>query len=222
MQPGKKHWIFPFVFVVAGNLIGNAIGSEWMIYLTKPFLLIWIILYFQINIKTRFNTFAKLILGGFIFSWLGDMLLMFQHISGSFFLAGLVAFLITHVFYGIAFRFGVKKLSMDKMLYSILFLAFATGFYIYILPYLGEMKIPVALYTAVISFMVMMSINRARIPYKTAYTLIVAGALLFTASDLVLAFNKFVLEFHPASVINMGLYIAGQLLIMSGSIRAVD
>jgi hypothetical protein len=30
------------------------------------------------------------------------------------------------------------------------------------------------------------------------------------------------LEFHPASVINMGLYIAGQLLIMSGSIRAVD
>lgn len=41
----------------------------------------------------------KLLLAALVFSWLGDVALMFLYISPHFFIAGLLAFLIAHILY---------------------------------------------------------------------------------------------------------------------------
>jgi uncharacterized membrane protein YhhN len=98
-------------------------------------------------------------------------------------------------------------------------LAAGVAVYRYLLPGLGAIKLPVALYVLIICLMV----NRAfaaffgEILSLTQAWLISAGATLFWVSDLILAIHRFrrPLRYHR---MGLALYYAGQLLIaMSGS-----
>jgi uncharacterized membrane protein YhhN len=92
---------------------------------------------------------------------------------------------------------------------------------ILLLPYLGDMKLPVMIYGLVISYMLMMAMNMLFIKNKKAGQWMVTGASLFVLSDSMLAINKFYQPFEAASVLIMLTYGLAQFFIVEGAIRYI-
>tara|TARA_B110000495_G_C22753440_1_gene441371 strand:- start:27 stop:608 length:582 start_codon:yes stop_codon:yes gene_type:complete len=178
---------------------------------------------FWIQSRDNLNSFAKLMLTGFFFAWIGDTLLIFEPKHPVFFMLGLGAFLITHILYIVAFTkkgtVNSNIAQLKKKPYLILIFAMlGLGLYTMFYPNLADLAIPVAIYTAVIIIMVLAAINRNSITNSDSYKLCLIGALLFMLSDMTLAVNKFFMPIDYAGLYLIVLYMAGQYLIMRGSI----
>jgi uncharacterized membrane protein YhhN len=178
---------------------------------------------FWIQSRDNLNSFAKLMLTGFFFAWIGDTLLIFEPKHPVFFMLGLGAFLITHILYIVAFTkkgtVNSNIAQLKKKPYLILIFAMlGLGLYTLFYPNLADLAIPVAIYTAVIIIMVLAAINRNSITNSDSYKLCLIGALLFMISDMTLAVNKFFMPIDYAGLYLIVLYMAGQYLIMRGSI----
>ena len=87
--------------------------------------------------------------------------------------------------------------------------------------HLGDMKIPVLIYGAVISIMLFIAMHFFFIK-KPGSTLIVVGALLFITSDSLLAINKFYNSFTNAGMYIMLTYAFAQYYIVKGIIQYLD
>ncbi len=156
------------------------------------------------------------------FSWLGDVLLMFQSKGSIFFLLGLSAFLTAHIFYIIFFHVikkeqGVKSKSILLAPVVVYYAVLISILY----PVLADMKAPVLVYGLVISFMLLLALHMLFIKDKDAGKYMVLGAVLFVVSDSVLAFNKFYQPFEAAGFIVMLTYGLAQLFIVKGAIRYI-
>ena len=79
-----------FVLIVVLELIGTINGSIWLDYPVKPFILIWIAVYFLMMTKPQ--PYRWLVILAFFFSWAGDLLLMFGDKGEMFFFAGVGGF----------------------------------------------------------------------------------------------------------------------------------
>lgn len=196
----------------------------------KPLLMIILGWYFYSQTKVS-TTFFKFVLFGIIFSWGGDVFLMFQPYHSLFFVAGLGSFLIAHIFYVLAFVNNIKSspipLSATQLVTGIVpFLIFSGCFFYFIKDGLGDMLVPVAAYTIVISLMGITASLRGNAVNRTSYTWVLVGAILFIMSDSTIALSKFV--FTPEDplpyyrVIIMTLYITAQYLIAIGSIKVSE
>ena len=186
--------------------------------------MIWLSVYFYISIKDKLKTFSKTIFGAFAFSWLGDVTLLFQQKDELYFMLGLTAFLIAHIFFIVAFRMhGSSKrktsiLRQDPFI-SVPFLLIGAGAYYLFSSKLGDMAIPVLVYTIAIIAMVITALNRNNKTNQKSFRLIFRGAILFMISDMAIAIDKFYQEIPLEGVIIMSTYIAAQYLIMRGSIE---
>jgi uncharacterized membrane protein YhhN len=141
---------------------------------------------------------------------------MFEKINPLFFIIGLLCFLISHLFYIVIFN-NIRKDKNIRIRWWVIFIIL--GYYGILLtslfPHLGELKIPVAIYGAVISTMLFVALQ---LLYKksNANLLIVMGAVLFIASDSILAFNKFYSSFIAAGLLIMLTYAFAQYFITKG------
>ena len=88
--------------------------------------------------------------------------------------------------------------------------------YYTLFPNLGELKIPVFVYTGVIVTMVIFALNRIGSVNQSSFRLVYYGAIIFMISDLTLAINKFLTPIDYAGVYIMGTYILAQGMIVSG------
>ncbi len=137
-----------------------------------------------------------------------------------FFLPGLIAFFAAHVAFA-AYLFGhMVPLSMFTPVewgISAVMIALTIGFYLWLksgLP--GDMKIPVAAYSAVITIMGITALT------TTLPSLLVPiGAILFIASDVVLAVERFKFKFPLDKQINWTLYASGQILLAIGVVGSL-
>ena len=103
------------------------------------------------------------------FSWAGDVLLMFESTSGNFFIFGLAAFLIAHIFYILFYENVIRNESLRKNYWWFLPVIIYYIALIYILsPNLGDMKLPVRIYGIVISYMLIQALQTSRIKPTTA------------------------------------------------------
>ncbi|WP_448634226.1 lysoplasmalogenase [Pedobacter panaciterrae] len=141
----------------------------------------------------------------------------------SFFTYGLIAFLLCHIFYIRAFYLDFSSApQLDKKGARIaiaLCAVFSISFYVYIRHGLGAMKLPVMVYTFVISLMMMMAAFRNMRVNKISFNLILFGAIFFLISDSTLAYNKFVKGFDLAGLLIMATYMIAQYLITIGGIE---
>ena len=171
------------------------------------------------------SVFRKLVLLALLFSWIGDVVLLFQEQHSNFFLIRLVSFLIAHIFYILAFRktslSRSTTLLKEKPLLVLLFIAYGAGFFFLIKDGLGTMMVPVIVYMAIILLMGITALNRFRRVGYDSFILVFTGAICFMASDSLLAMNKFYMPFPLSGFFIMLTYIAAQYLIVRGSWRQI-
>jgi len=158
---------------------------------------------------------------GILFSMFGDIFLMLPKEQ---FIPGLVSFLLAHIAYLIGFTTTMPNINLPSI---ILFLIiFITAYQIFIRIAAGldssqnrDLKIPVFLYTIIISLMLLsalLTLLRPEWRFLTAMA-VSLGALSFYLSDTFLAWNKFVQPIRHGNLIVIISYHFGQILIVMGA-----
>lgn len=152
-----------------------------------------------------------LLLAGILSSAGGDMLLALP-IQNSFIL-GLAAFALAHILYAL---FLLQWLNLKRItaLFTCLFVVYLIGMMFLLIPAVGNLQVPVIGYFVVISAMVITAMGA-----QTQSISIRFGALLFVASDSLLAINAFITPLPIQSVLVMGTYYAAQYFIALGCIQ---
>ena len=212
---------YAFYIVSITNLFTQVIKVEWLDMLTKPLLMVTLLVYYLSSRTSKPDKLTYLITGALVFSWLGDVLLMLQGRFESLFIFGLGAFLIGHVMYIIGYRFA-KDQEPNRTYISfirtrIVFLLLVGGALIYMLyPTLGDLRIPVIVYTTIIISMGISALLRRGHTSEKSFILIYSGAILFIMSDSMLGINKFLSPLVQSSLLIMATYIAAQFLIVKG------
>ena len=219
----KKFWIIPYFIALAADLFAVYNGNETLRYITKPLLMPLLIAFFIFQTKDLASSLKKWVVPALVFSWAGDVLLMFESTNSNFFIFGLVAFLIAHIFYILFYENVIRKEGLRKNYWWFLPVIIYYIALIYILsPNLGDMKLPVRIYGIVICYMLIQALQTGRIKNFGAATLMIAGAVLFITSDSILAINKFYEPFKYAGIAIMLTYGIAQLLITLGAIRYIS
>ena len=202
------------VITVALTILGDLRAKQKQIYLYKPLSTLLVMLVCLLSL-TRSNAepgYTWAILLGLFFSLGGDVALMFT--SSKAFLAGVGCFLLAQVVYGVTFATR-GALAGSWLGTAIVLLILFVALLAYLYPHLGRMRVPVMVYAAVISFMVLAAVGArqsARFS-ATQSALVAVGAVLFYISDIILAVNKFAHPFRYARLANLSAYYAGQVLI---------
>lgn len=193
-------------------------------YATKPLFMIVLMVFHGKQLGGASSLFSNMIQFGLFFSWIGDIALMIDEKFPILFVVGLGAFLIAHLGYSLGFLRNIKdsslKIAPAKIaLMGIPFVAFTGCFFYYIkegLP--SDLFIPVLAYTIVITIMGITSAARNGHADTKSYYWILVGAILFILSDMVIAVNKFVIDFENDAILNMWLYLTGQFMITVGAV----
>ena len=88
-----------------------------------------------------------------------------------------------------------------------------------LLPSLGDLKIPVFVYALTISIMLLFALKGFMNWHKPASIYILIGAIIFVASDSLLAFDKFYAPLQYSSFLIMTTYLLAQYLIVIGILK---
>jgi len=165
----------------------------------------------------------RLIFTGLIFGLVGDVLLnlrfVFEKIGQKIFLAGIAAFLTGHILYLVA----LIPLS-DSLLISVIAGAIVAAVILALIFKAFDVKLAFkifgVLYIGAVVIMTSIAIGNCFTsgfaPFQLVYAI---GAVLFTASDLVLIINTFGTKtLFALRITNLSLYYVGQLLIATSLI----
>lgn len=219
----KRPNLFLVLFAVAsiGELLSVSRGWTEAHMVAKPLIMLGLIGYYMSATSSRNGTLIR----AMFFCWTGDILLMGQAGGELYFILGLLAFLVGHVLYIIAYRQlqwddrTNELLPVQKLRYAFPVVLAGTGLLAVLVPKLGPLTIPVIVYSVVLMVMSMTAIFRYGRTYLDSFWLVTAGALLFMASDSLLAINKFHTPFDLAGPLVMLTYILAQYLIVEGVLR---
>ena len=187
----------------------------------KPYPLSWVVkllpmlLLIYLAIKTLGLTLnGKFFILGLLFSAGGDFILDYdrQH----WFIFGLGAFFIAHLFYLASLKPYVSNLKQSKyVVISLLYLSyggimlglFANG--------LGPLFIPVVAYMSILLLMAL-----ATVISEKSNVWLVAGGLSFVVSDSLIGFDKFYLPIENVSFVIMLSYYFAQFALFKGFVKA--
>ncbi|TCM97050.1 putative membrane protein YhhN [Paenibacillus sp. BK033] len=197
--------LLPALILLTGLLYIFIIPAEphavKLIFKAIPMLLI--IGYAYLQPARNGKRFQRIVLTGLVFCVIGDVTL------GNF-IVGLSAFLIGHLFYLSGF-FGRWRFSFRRLVTVVPIGAYAVYMGYELMDALAKsgddgLKLPVLVYVTAISLM-----GWSAIMSGNAWA--VAGALLFMASDSILAWNKFVSDVAGSDILIMTTYYAAQISI---------
>ncbi|MFD2100026.1 lysoplasmalogenase [Flagellimonas iocasae] len=181
--------------------------------LFKPLTTILIVSLLFFTSKTGHSKFKLIMVIAFGFCLLGDILLL----NPAYFVFGLVAFLLAHLLFIVAFiqhkGFRFHWLSF-VLLYGI---GGATFFWLK--PDLGDFMIPVLVYVLVITSMAWQGIGMYVRDKGRAYAWIALAVLFFMLSDTLLAINKFKAPFNYASVLILATYWLSIALLANATFK---
>lgn len=205
-----KSFTFFYSIIFILNLLFFTILTEYRV-VSKPMIMASLIGFYISYSKKQSNAFLLAL----IFALFGDIFLMFN--GEDFFLIGLSCFLVMQVLY--TFTFLKDRVNdIRSIIYRSLPVIFVSiALITYLWDGLGEMRIPVAIYTAAITLMVITAlIRRSNIKW---YLPVVAGVLLFMVSDALIALSKFGPSFNGIEYGVMSTYMLAQYLIVRGMIE---
>ncbi len=170
----------------------------------------------------------KLVFIALIFSWLGDILLLFDTQVQPLFVYGLGSFLIAHVFYIVTNTKARKSntpvglIPTQQMRYLFILIMAGLAMIYILLPHLGDLTLPVIIYAAVLTFMAISALYRYGRTSSSSFSMAFMGACFFMLSDAMLAINTFVNEFVYAGFWVMLTYTSAQWMLVEGFAKHVD
>ncbi len=160
---------------------------------------------------------------GILLSLVGDVLLMIS--LDKFFLGGLVAFLLAHIAYIVGFNIPIPAMDFFGIVFAVMIGLGGARIIRRILDRLpatgqGQMRIPIILYSTVISVMLLSAMMKLTdISWNAnAAALVAVGAFFFYLSDIILAWNKFVAPIQHGRIYNIAAYHLGQIALIAGVI----
>ena len=216
----KKFSIIYGVIVIAEFISGALEDFTSFNYVFKPAIVLSLLIFFWIKSEKLDKKLKLIIVSALVFSLIGDILLMCVDESPNYFLFGLVAFLLAHVMYAVAFLRHRNK-TANPFGFVIFLMLYAAGLFYLSKDGLNELLIPVIIYMLVILAMVTAAfLRRGNVP-KLSYTFVLLGALFFMISDSILAVNKFYTPLDYSSISIMTTYASAQYLIIFGILRLV-
>jgi len=171
---------------------------------------------------------VRLALFAFLFSWLGDVLLMFSNRLPQFFIFGLASFLVAQTGYVFLFRktinlSGKKPFLKKKPYFLIFYIAYGLIVYIALFNRLDSvLRIAVFIYMSALLGMSSMALNRFGNGHPVSFSLVFAGSLLFVFSDTMIAINRFLVPVPYEGILVMSTYMVAQYLIMRGLLKQYE
>lgn len=220
----KKHLIFNLSYALITILVLISVYADIPIagYIFKPLIHISLLAFLLVASKLR-GRFHQRLFTGLVLALTGETLFMLREYNSSYFLFGLISFLICHLFYISAFYLdflSAKELDKKGARIAILVSAiFFTTFYFYLRPHLGEFKLPVLAYIIIIAMLSMMAAFRNKRVNTRSFTLVLAGVIFIIAADAVLAQAHFIKPFLYADLVVAACYLSGQYLIILGGVE---
>ncbi|WP_162946547.1 lysoplasmalogenase [Chitinophaga barathri] len=215
MQP--KHWGALYFLILLADLCVIAFDIPYARFATKPLIMILLGFYGWSQAGCLPHRSKNFILAAIIFSWSGDVFLLFPH----YFIAGLVSFLTAHLLYtGFFLTVQPKpKPGWKEGAVLVVIIIYAVRLVQRLVANLGDMKPAVIVYTAVISLMFLSAVRAFGLNSSKAGRLCIGGALLFVLSDSILAIEKFLTPFPGSGILVMLTYGIAQWMIVDGSLR---
>ena len=174
----------------------------------KPLLMTTLAVVYLVSVKKP----SFWLISALFFSFWGDVFLLDK---ANYFVFGLGSFLLAHIIYVKITTDFLKKNSFAKILSSAIpfVLLFASVFYL-IYENLGEMLLPVIVYGVAISTFGTAALLNYRQEKSTSNSWLLLGAIIFIASDSLIALNNFYSPKHLFDVSIISLYIVSQYLIV--------
>ncbi|REF28202.1 putative membrane protein YhhN [Xenorhabdus cabanillasii] len=238
-------YTFLSVSAIAGASLSTSVNPAWiwLHYLTKPtataLLVLWILL-IRAPVSMRYRNAIAL---GLAFAVGGDFFLM---LPKDYFLAGLFCFLLTHCAYIYALccdSVYISDIKNNQLISKfiilrtvfIIFAVFIIFVVIALLAFIGlwnnlpnSMKMPVAIYAAILAFMAGLAVNRAIIyPFKSptppaqhAANIAALGGVFFAISDSMLAYGRFYFETPLSPLLVLGTYYIAQWCFARSVLRS--
>ena len=210
----NKLYLGVFIAVSILYVIGIVLNNEILKFVFKPLIMISLLAYYLSLVNKKHSLY----IGAVIFSFLGDVFLLFDGELN--FMFGLVSFLIAHLFFIWMVVKQLKKSAINKkIIASVPFVISFSALLSLLKDSLGEMLIPVVVYGMVISvFGAVALLNNLIFKSKSSLYLF-SGAVSFVVSDSLLALNKFYQpqEYYPVIVIIT--YMVAQYLICKSVIE---
>lgn len=216
-----------FAIIVIADLSGEFLQNSQIDHLAKPLILIWIGGYFLSHAKSMDKTLVKLAGFGFLFSWFGDLFMMFSA-EFLYFVLGIVSFLVAQIVYAFLFLrtiniSGKKPFLKKKPAWLIFYIAFGLIIYILLFNHLDAvLKVVLFIYMLAILFMSAMALNRYGNGHPLSFSLVFVGSLFFVASDSMIAINRFLMPIPFEGLLIMSTYIVAQFLIMKGILKQYE
>jgi len=166
----------------------------------KPITTILIVIISIVIYQKNHNLYSAIIIVALVFSLIGDLFL----IGENYFLYGLSSFLLAHIAFTIAFT---KISGFNWNIIVILILLVVGGTYLnFLRKDLNNYLIPVAVYISVIIIMNWQAIGLVLIDNSFIFIGIAVASLLFSFSDSIIAYNKFVKPFKSAEILILSTY----------------
>lgn len=218
MKQATRFIFYLYLVVVALDLLLLYFFlPEWR-WFTKPLLMPLVASGFISGIQKPIQRNGWFIIAALFFSWLGDMFLQ----AKGCFIPGLVSFLLAHVSYILYFiKTGGPRKGMIQQhpFYALPVFIYILLFLYFLFPYLGDLAIPVIIYSITIGFMLICAMNSRNKVSAAASGLFIGGAILFVISDSVLAIDLFAIKNHFHGLMVMISYTIAQLLIVNGAMK---
>ncbi|MCG6185751.1 lysoplasmalogenase [Maribellus maritimus] len=217
-----------FFLIVAGDLAGELFQLEKLDYIFKPLIMVWIagfFLFYSRNVDRKVVQFAVF---AFLFSWFGDILLMFGNDKFLFFVLGLAAFLVAQIIYMNLFLHtinlsGKKPFLKKRPFWLIAYIAYGLIIYILLFEQLDAiLRVAVFVYMLALLGMSVMALNRFGNGHPISFSLVFFGSVLFVLSDTMIAINKFLVTIPYEGIFVMVTYIGAQYLIMTGLLKQYE
>ena len=216
------HNLIFWLYIVASvaNIFSSVLPSEELNQFTKPLLMPLLILYVYKSSIGKTTGRILLLCLALVFSWLGDVVLMYQE-DQLYFMAGIGLFLAAQVTYVVLLRKSCYQAPSIDFKRIIPFLIYG-GLLFYILLPAGDFTIPIIVYGSVIMTMAIMASLREGHTSQSSFRLAMLGSIFFVLSDSILAFNSFHTTIPYAGVWIMSTYCAAQLLLVMGLLKHVE
>jgi len=218
-----KYWIIPglfFLVAVALNLAGRFTGNAVLASAVKPLLMPFLAITALCAAGGPEKKEIRLLVPALLLGCVGDVFLIYDGFL--FFVAGMVAFLAGHVCYMCLFGGkSWKGFTAKTWIPAIIAMAALVAVLIIVIGVNGAMLVPMCVYGFALMMLIFSGLAGVVRLRTAAWWIILAGTVLFTFSDALIAIGTFGGDFAGREFVVMLTYIAAQSLLAIGTIKLV-